>query len=185
MAADLRAMTDARDARDRALIVAGRFDELVAAYYEHVIVQRCKLLLGRAREQAAYDVAHDVVLRLLRQLVAGKRYGVPFRVVVGKRVDWQVKTYFAAQKRQLERTAGALREDQEPWGDDPYLDILDRDEVERLIDGLPERDREILELVYLKGLSIAQAAKRLGISRNGADQRLHRARNRLRERLDA
>lgn len=184
MAHDLQAMTDARDARDQALIAAGRFDEVVGAYYEHVILPRCRLLLGRHRE-AAYDVAHDVVLRLLRQLGSGKRFGVPFRVVVGKRVEWQVKTYFGMLKRQSERTTGPAREDQEPWADDPYLDILDRDEVERLIDGLPARDREILELVYLTGLTIAQAAERLGIIRNSADVRLHRARNRLKERLDA
>jgi RNA polymerase sigma-70 factor, ECF subfamily len=170
--------TDARDAR---LMQEGRFDDLVAAYL-HVIRQRCLVRLRDPYD--ADDVASDIVIRLLRQLRSGRRFSVPFRVVVHKRIEWSVKDFFAESKRRrmLDRL---MERDHEPLAeDDDLLQFLDHDEVVRLIDRLTGRDREILELVHVEDLSIAEAAQRLGIERNTADQRLYRARKRLKEILD-
>jgi RNA polymerase sigma-70 factor, ECF subfamily len=178
---DLRAMTAAADARDARLLEEGRLAELVAAYWP-IIVQRCRL---RVRDRYdADDVASDVVHRLMHQLARGKRFTVPFRVVVHKRIDWEVKGFFGRRRRARERET-SIEALMEPWAEDESLvGILDRDEVEGLVERLPGRDREILEFVYLEGLTIQAAAERLGITRNAADQRLFRARQRLRESLD-
>jgi RNA polymerase sigma-70 factor (ECF subfamily) len=168
----------AHDARDARLISARRFDELVAGYYE-IIVQRCWL---KVRDRSdAYEVAGNVVVRLLYQLGRGAGFSAPFRVVVHKRIDWEVKSFFARRRKERLRYV-RLDEAEEPWREeDSLLAILDRDEVEGLLDRIPERDREILELVYLEGLPITRAAERLGITRNAADQRLFRARQRLKD----
>ncbi len=56
--------------------------------------------------------------------------------------------------------------------------------LRELLAQLPERERATCELVYVEGLSPAQAAKRLGTTRNNVDQRLFHARKRLRELMD-
>ncbi|MBA2535933.1 MAG: hypothetical protein H0V20_00675, partial [Actinobacteria bacterium] len=80
-------MHDARDVEDTRLLEAKRHAELLATYYP-VVVDRCRLVLP---DSDAYEVAHNVAERLLRELVAGKTYGVPFRVVVHKVIDWKIK----------------------------------------------------------------------------------------------
>src|SRR5207244_2961189 len=46
---------------------------------------------------AAEDVAQDVKLRLWKELQAGKRYVVPYRVVVHQVIGWTVKDQFAGR----------------------------------------------------------------------------------------
>ena len=52
-----------------------------------------------------------------------------------------------------------------------------------LLPDLPERQREVLELVYLEGLGPEQVAARLGVKRNAVDQALHNGHRKLAERL--
>src|ERR671925_627744 len=54
-----------------------------------------------------------------------------------------------------------------------------------LLDGLPEREREVAGLRIVAGLEPAVIATKLGISRNNVDQAWHRAKQKLRERLEA
>ena len=58
-------------------------------------------------------------------------------------------------------------------------------QVRVALDLLPPRDREILELRHLEGLSTADAADTLGITESAAKVRLLRAMQRLRDRLSA
>src|SRR6266480_5356773 len=92
-------MHDARDAEDKRLLEAGAYARLVESYYG-VIVKRCQ-----ARTKAdgeAFDVAADVVIRLLGELKAGKRYAVPFRVVVHKVIGWKLAEHFASRSKDTE-----------------------------------------------------------------------------------
>jgi hypothetical protein len=82
-------MRDARDAEDALLLQSGDHPALIAAYHE-VVVQRCLIAV---RSEAGYDVAQNVFERLLKELARGKRYRVPYRVVVHKVVDWTVKEH--------------------------------------------------------------------------------------------
>lgn len=55
-------------------------------------------------------------------------------------------------------------------------------ELDSLLDGLPDNDREVLTLTAWYGLSPAEAAAALGITPNAYGVRLHRARARLESR---
>ncbi len=86
----------------------------------------------------------------------------------------------------LERTPPSGEFLDETWSDDDELNesfeqtIL----VERLklaLDKLPQVEREALELVYYKGLNLAETAVYLNIPVNTVKSRLHRARTNLRK----
>src|SRR3954469_23025549 len=82
-------MRDARDAEDALLLQTGDHAQLIAAWYP-VIVQRCRVRAGGA----GWDVAHNVIERLLAELQRGKRYRVPYRVVVHMVTTWTLKEHF-------------------------------------------------------------------------------------------
>ncbi len=82
-------MHDARDAEDALLLAAGDHAVLLAAYAD-VVVQRC---LVATRDEAGYDVAQNVFLRLWQELGRGKRYPVPYRRVVHNVIDWTLKEH--------------------------------------------------------------------------------------------
>src|SRR3954465_10988960 len=83
-----------QDATDSRLLGAGDHAALVESYYGH-IVRRCR---ARTRsESEALDVAAEVVVRLLDELKRGRRYSVPYRVVVNKVIDWKLKEHYSPQ----------------------------------------------------------------------------------------
>jgi RNA polymerase sigma-70 factor (ECF subfamily) len=64
--------------------------------------------------------------------------------------------------------------------------VVEQEDVQRTldaIDALPARQREVLHLVALEGLSIGEAAEVLGISNEAVKATLSLARKKLRERL--
>jgi RNA polymerase sigma-70 factor (ECF subfamily) len=58
--------------------------------------------------------------------------------------------------------------------------IATSEEVERMLDGLPERDAEVVKLYHLKNLNYRQIGKQLGIAENSVGPILARARQQLR-----
>jgi RNA polymerase sigma-70 factor (ECF subfamily) len=58
--------------------------------------------------------------------------------------------------------------------------IASAEEVERMLDELPERDREVVRLYHLKYQNYRQIGKKLGIPENSVGPILARARQRLR-----
>src|SRR5215210_7766751 len=130
-------MHAARDAEDVRLLERGEYGRLLSAYYP-VVVGRC---LVRVREEGrAYDVAHDVVERLLAELRRGRSYGVPFRVVVHKVIDWKLREHFTRGSDVHVEEIGKLA------GEDPYEEFEGDFDLERLFAGMPPRDREVLTL---------------------------------------
>ena len=59
--------------------------------------------------------------------------------------------------------------------------IATAEEVERMLDNLPEREAEIVRLYHLKYLNYRQIGKQLGIAENSIGPILARARQRLRQ----
>ena len=72
-------MHDARDAEDQRKLEAGEYVALVESYYG-VMLDRSRVKVRR--EDDAVAVAAEVGIRLLSELKRGRRYRVPFRVVV-------------------------------------------------------------------------------------------------------
>lgn len=57
------------------------------------------------------------------------------------------------------------------------------DRVRRVVQSLRPNDREVIVLHHLEQLPIAEIAKILGLSNNAVEVRLHRARQKLKQRL--
>jgi RNA polymerase sigma factor (sigma-70 family) len=167
-------MHDARDAEDTRLLEAGDYARLVESYYG-VIVKRCQ---ARTKSDGdAFDVASDVVVRLLGELKSGRRYGVPFRVVVHKVIGWKLAEHFAGRSRDAELGDDLV-------DDGSYESAGEQQDLMTLLEGLSQREREVAGLRVVAGLEPAAIAARLGISRNNVDQAWHRAKQKLRERLE-
>ena len=167
-------MNDERDAEDARLLDSGEHARLLAKY-EPVIVGRCVARLRGSLD--ADDVAQDVKLRLWGELSRGKRYPVPFRVVVHKVIGWTLQDYFEGRD-----TTVALPEDWLADVADPIGEVDAQHSVDGLLAGLPERQRQVWTL-RLAGLEPEQIAAELGIQRNAVDQALHNGRNKLRQAL--
>ena len=167
-------MPDARDAEDTRLLDAHDYPRLLATYYR-IVVERCRLRLPDAD---AYEVAHNVMERLLRELTAGKRYPVPFRVVIHQVTTWKIKEFLTRGRVEL------LPEDWDPAsGEDPFEPFEQGHDLLLLFAGLPPRVRGVMRLRYLEGLDIGEIAERLDMTRNAVDQALHRGHATLRERV--
>jgi RNA polymerase sigma factor (sigma-70 family) len=170
-------MHDARDAEDNRLLEEGQFAELLAAYF-HPVRERCFLRLRS--QESADEVAQTVFLRLIGELRRGRRYGVPFRVVVWMVVEWTIRGYYPGAKQDAflpENWDSSLIDVYSEWEGDHDLSLLFED--------LPPGERDVLQAIYLGRLSPEQAATRLDKERNAIDQALHRAHKRLAERLRA
>jgi RNA polymerase sigma factor (sigma-70 family) len=168
-------MHDARDAEDNRLLEAKEHKLLLAGYFDRVR-ELCFLRL-RDRE-AADEAAQIVLLRLFNELERGKRYTVPFRVVVWKVVDWTTRGFYAGAK-----VDATLPEEWDPASVGDYESVEDEHDFGVLIADLPHRQREVADLIYREGLSPEQAAERLGVTRNAVDQALHNAHRKLAEKL--
>lgn len=172
-------MHDARDVEDNRLLEEGAYAQLVESYYG-VVVQRCQ---ARVRAQDAVDVAAEVVVRLLSELERGRRYRVPFRVVVHGVIGWKIKEHYEPARY----TSVGL--DERLAGDDPFRGLEDdldfALDLDRLLDGLPARAREVALLRIGEQLEPEKIAVRLGIDRNAVDQAWHRAKQVLVQRVGA
>jgi RNA polymerase sigma-70 factor (ECF subfamily) len=73
--------------------------------------------------------------------------------------------------------------------DEKSSDLLDsiagRDRLQKALDKLDDRFKEPFLMVFLEGLSCAEAAEVLGVPLGTVLSRLHRARNQLRRCLDS
>jgi RNA polymerase sigma-70 factor, ECF subfamily len=162
------------DAADARMLAAGEHAFLLAKY-EPVIIGRC---IAKLRGHAdADDVAQDVKLRLWRELVAGKDHAVPFRVVVHQVIRWTIADYFDGRPTDV-----PLPDAWDPSDpSDPLGELLDRDVVASMLNGLEGRTREVMELRYLERLDVDQIAERLEMEPNAVHQALHRGHRKLRE----
>jgi RNA polymerase sigma factor (sigma-70 family) len=170
-------MHDARDAEDRRRLEAGENEILLAGYF-HTVRERCFL---RLRDRDAGDeAAQRVFERLAGELARGRTYPVPFRVVVHMVTDWTLRGFAGAAKRD-----SSLPDGWDPAAPDAFASVDERLDLELLFDELPARQREVAELLYREGLSHAEIARRLGVTRNAVDQALHNAHRKLAEKLRA
>ena len=158
-------MTHEGDADDARLLEEGQIEVLLAKY-RPAIQGRC---IARLRGHAdADDVAQDVLLRLLAEFHRGRRYAVPYRVVVHQVVGWTLLDYFESRP-----TDAPLPEGWEPAVPDDTAGVDSRDYLMSLFEPLPEKTRLILELRYLDGLEHDEIAARLEMQANAVYQRLH------------
>jgi RNA polymerase sigma factor (sigma-70 family) len=171
-------MHDARDAEDRRLLESGNHRQLLENYVH--LVREWSFLRTRDRV-AADEVAQQVFLRLAEELERGKRYTIPFRVVVWKVVQWTAAGFDWRKKPDA-----TLPEGWDPPDDEDEVGRWAEDhDLRALLADLPEGQRAVAELVYLEGLAPEQVAERLRLKPNAVYQRLHNAHKALAGKLVA
>ncbi|HEY7563582.1 MAG TPA: sigma-70 family RNA polymerase sigma factor [Acidimicrobiia bacterium] len=154
-----------------------RFDSLFEAHHTAVF-RFCLRRLGPADAEDAAAEVFAVAWRRLDQVPEGEParawlLGVAYRVVGnqfrGRRRRWRI-----ADRLRMERSGG--------W----TITASDTQEgiVLEALEQLSGRDRELLRLSAWDGLSRGEIAQLIGIKENAVDQRLHRARSRLRSSFD-
>lgn len=172
-----------RDDPDLTLVrrIAGGDKNALAELYTrhglHVLNYLIRLLQDR---HTAEEVLQNVMLAVWQQ--AGGFRGE------GKARSWIFaiarRQAFKAQRGQVK--ALELDETLIAGGSDPQYAVEHKHQIEtlrRAIHQLPVYEQQVLELVYYRGLSLAEAAGQLDIPVNTVKSRLHRARARLREHL--
>jgi RNA polymerase sigma-70 factor (ECF subfamily) len=135
----------------------------------------------RIDPERAKDVVAETFLvawRRLDDVPAEPRpwlFGVARRVIAGQ---------FRSETRREALTSRLRTADGGDATADPVTALADRDEALAAFATLGERDREVLRLVAWDGLSSAEAAEVLDVTRFAFAVRLHRARRRLERALD-
>src|SRR6266568_3941277 len=87
----------ARDGEDARLVEAGDHAALLAAYYPTILL---RLRTRRLPFDEAEEVRQRVVEHLLRELRGGKKFTVPFRVIVHQRTTWTLLDYYKERQHQ-------------------------------------------------------------------------------------
>jgi RNA polymerase sigma factor (sigma-70 family) len=176
--ATLSSMHHARDAEDQRLLEAGEHAILLKGYYG-VIIRRCQ---ARVWVGDPLDVAQDVVVRLLTELKRGRRYRVPFRVVVHQVTTWTIR---AANAK------GAVSEvELEEWmheastdGSEPIDGLIAEQSFEAMVSCLTDLERQVVELHYNDDLDFGAIARHLGKKPNAVHQIHDRALRKMRASL--
>lgn len=138
----------------------------------------------------AEEVVQDSFVKAWRA-IGRFRPGAPFRPWLLGIVANEAKTSRRSAGRRQAWTARAAQEQgvtgvsSAPSAESVVLDEEERELLLEALGGLPARDRMVLELRYLLGLSEAEMAAALGIRPGTVKSRLSRALQRLREDMKA
>jgi RNA polymerase sigma factor (sigma-70 family) len=166
-------MHDARDAEDTRLLEAGEIGLLLEGYLG-VILDRCRANVRNPDD--ALDVAQNVYERLLGELKRGRRYRVPFRVVVHQVTGWKIKEHFQSLRHESEL---------EDWllgvSSDSEAPIDTEAGFESWLEGLTELEQTVLRMRYDEDLDFGEIARRLDREPNAVHQIHFRALAKLRK----
>jgi RNA polymerase sigma-70 factor (ECF subfamily) len=137
-------------------------------------------LLGWSGNGHAHDVVQDVLARMISK---------PQRIAAagGNLEAWLIRVTVnecRTQKRRWLARLNGLRERYVVREPSPQVDSEIQEQVRRAVRILPPRDREVIVLHYLEELPVAEIAAMLGRTCNAVEVRLHRARARLKEKLE-
>ncbi len=158
------------------------------AFSEHQAWLRTTLLarLGCAHE--VEEVMQEVAIAAATQ--SAKREPVervaPWLYRVALRQMMLFRRKAGRRKRLIENAARLSETDSKSQSREPldWLISLERQkEVQSAMRSMSERDRQLLMLKYVDGLSYGEIAQRIGVTASSVQSRLHRARALLREKL--
>lgn len=165
-------------------------DELIRSEVD-ILARRLRARVDGAASASlsASDLAQEAVLRLLR-LEEAPRFDDPRAL---RAYLWTSAWRLLANRAQSPGRALVRLSDAESgtlsgmFGATGGFGAMESDDqrtaLEVVVNLLEPADREALAAVYFTGLSIEDAASRLGVTRGALDMRLMRARRRLAERL--
>ena len=177
-----------RDLLDRCLTAKPRawedFVDRFLGLVIHVINHSAQSRAIRLTPQDIEDLTADVFLAIVVN---------DFAVLKRFRGESSLATYLTVVSRRivvrelLKRKPGEELPDE--TGDGAYAlaeqRIIDRDEVDRLLDGLSGAEAEIVRLYHLDGRSYQEISSALGVPENSVGPALSRARAKLRASVDS
>jgi len=163
-------------------------DAFEAFYREHLA------MVGRfvARRVEDPHVAADLTAEVFLAAIDSAR---AYRPGLGSPAGWLVgiaRHVVAGEYRRQHRSRNAVNRIQgrrllDPDATERIVERIDAEreirELYKALADLPRRDRALLELVAVDGLSVAEAAVVLGVTAGAARVRLHRSRTRLQSQL--
>ncbi|NOX55987.1 MAG: sigma-70 family RNA polymerase sigma factor [Planctomycetes bacterium] len=155
--------------------------------FVHVINHTAHVRNAHLTRQDIDDLCAEIFVALLADDMAilrrfrGNSSLATYLTVVARRIV--VREIAKRQARDV-RERFAAQAASQPTADSSSSErpLEDKEEVEKLLKELPERDAEILRQHHLEGKSYEQISEELGIPRNSVGPTLSRARERLRQR---
>ncbi len=155
-----------------------RFDPLFEDHHQ-AIYRYCVRRVGLPDAEDATADVFAVAWRRIDDMPEGEAarawlFGVAYRVIGNQYRARQRRTRLAVRLGSI--TAG----DSAPPDPEPDAEI---EALYRALDSLSQDDRELIRLSSWEGLSRGEIAQVLAIKENAVDQRLHRARARLKSRM--
>lgn len=157
--------------------LGNEFDSLFADHYL-AVYRYCLRRLGFADSEDAAAEVFAVAWRRLEHLTIGET-ARPWLLAIAYRV---VGNHYRGRRRRA-RLSDRLGSERGEVLESNNFDI-DLGLLNRALDSLRPADQELLRLSSWDGLSNAEIAMVIGVKQNAVDQRLFRARARLRERFE-
>ena len=181
-------MVEERERRWRDWMVAAQSDD--AESYEKLVLELRPHLRGLVRRRFhASDGLEDVVQNAFLSIHRARYTYRPERpfgpwvraVACNAAIDY-LRRRARRLSREVSMSAPGVPEPSVEPSQARYLAALSQ-EISRALAEIPARQREAVELIQLRGLSVAEAAVRVGVSRGALKLRAHRGYRALRERL--
>ncbi len=158
-----------------------RYMGLIYHVIQHAAYARSRVLSSEDVE----DIAAEILLRIVDDdyAVLKKFKGISslptYLTVITRRIC--VKEMIKRKREQALGHTNAHRANVEDVSPDEVEAIVTAEEVERMLEDLPDREAEVIRLYHLKYQNYRQIGKRLGIPENSVGPILAKARKRLRE----
>src|SRR5690625_1795902 len=144
-----------------------------------LVVRYCRARVGSGERsgQSADDVAQEVCMAVLTALPRYRDQGKPFLAFVyGIAAHKVADAHRAGGRNRSDPTADVPDEGSVEGGPEQrYLDAESRERVEALLAHLPERQREIVVLRLIVGLSAEETAEAVGSTAGAVRVAQHRA----------
>jgi RNA polymerase sigma-70 factor (ECF subfamily) len=159
-----------------------RYLGLIYHVIHHVAYSRSEAVTNADVEDIAAEVLLQIVdddYRVLRQF-KGLSALPTYLTVVARRICVReiVKRHREAELEQIVAPRHAVAE---PPSSDEFEPVASLEEVEAMLQELPEREAEVIKLYHLRYLNYRQIGKQLGIPENSVGPILAKARKRLRK----
>ena len=160
-----------------------RFLGLLYHVIQHSAHQRNLPLRAEDVEDLAADVLSQIVARdhaVLRQF-RGESSLAAYLTVVARRISVHQLARQAAMREVQPADDRAVANHEADGAAEPGAAVEIREEVERLLDKLPPRDRQVARMFYIEGRTYNEIAEELGIPRNSIGPLLARIRSQMQQ----
>jgi len=158
-----------------------RYMGLIYHVIQHAAYARSRTLSSEDIE----DIAAEIFLKIVDDdyAVLKKFKGISslptYLTVIARRIC--VKQLIKRQREEELGHTNAHRAFTDDGASGEVEAIVSAEEVERMLDDLPDREAEVVRMYHLKYMNYRQIAKKLGIPENSVGPILAKARRRLRE----